>query len=130
MTATRTPATGAAVVAATRPASAPGATGPSPTARRAEARLRQVLTVNGSTSLLCGLVGLLAAGWITDELGIAHAAWTAGLSAGLVAFGTVLVLATVDLTGAGVVVAVVLGLAVADLCALQLWYRARMGEAS
>ena len=40
---------------------------------------------------------------------------------------TIVVLATGRLSGAGVVVAVVLGVGVADFAALQLWFRHRMG---
>ena len=40
---------------------------------------------------------------------------------------TVVVLATVDLTSAGRVVAVVMGLGVLDFALLQLWFRHRMG---
>jgi hypothetical protein len=119
-------------------------------------RLRTVLSVNAATSFVAGVVGLIATDRLVDELGLQSAGWTRLVSAGLVLFAidvalgarssrhlvrtalatsvldlawvvaTVVVLATVDLTGAGQVVAVGMGVAVLDFAVLQLWLRSRV----
>lgn len=124
----------------------------------AAARLRLVLTTNAATSFSAGVVGLVAAGWCVDELGFQSEGWTRLVSAGLVLFAidvalgarssrrlgttalltsvadlawvaaTVVVLATVDLTTAGWVVAAVMGVGVLDFALLQLWLRSRLGS--
>jgi len=121
-------------------------------------RLRTVLSVNAATSFVAGVVGLIATDRLVDELGLQSAGWTRLVSAGLVLFAidvalgarssrhlvrtalvtsvldlawvvaTVVVLATVDLTGAGQVVAVGMGVAVLDFAALQLWFRSRVTQ--
>lgn len=118
-------------------------------------RLRAVLSVNATTSFVAGAAGLLATDRLVDGLGLQSAGWTRVVSAGLVLFAldvalgvrssrylantalltsvldlawvaaTVVVLATVDLTGAGQAVAVVVGVAVLDFALLQLWLRSR-----
>ncbi len=123
----------------------------------AAGRLRTVLSVNAGTSLASGLLGLLATDRLVDELGLQSAGWTRLVSIGLVLFAldvalgarssrhlattalvtsvadvawvgaTVVVLATVDLTGLGQVVAAVMGVAVLDFAVLQLWFRSRSG---
>ena len=127
----------------------------STTPATAATRLRNVLTVNAGTSLVAGGLGLVATDTVVDELGLQSAGWTRLVSAGLVLFAvdvlfgarsrrlgtvalatsvvdlawvaaTVVVLATVDLTGAGRVVAVATGLAVLDFALLQLWFRSRL----
>jgi len=129
----------------------------STTPATAATRLRNVLTVNAGTSLVAGGLGLVATDTVVDELGLQSAGWTRLVSAGLVLFAvdvllgarsrrlgtvalatsvvdlawvaaTVVVLATVDLTGAGRVVAVATGLAVLDFALLQLWFRSRLGR--
>jgi hypothetical protein len=121
----------------------------------ASQRLRTVLSVNAVTSFAGGVLGLVATDRLVEELGLHSAGWTRLVSAGLVLFAidvvlgmrsrhlaatalvtsvvdlawiaaTVVVLATVDLTGLGQVVAVVMGLAVLDFAALQLWFRSRL----
>jgi hypothetical protein len=122
----------------------------------AASRLRTVLTVNAATSFVAGVLGLVATDRIVEELGLQSAGWTRLVSAGLLLFAidvalgarssrwlattalatsvadvgwivaTVVVLATVDLTGLGQVVAVVMGIAVADFALLQLWFRSRL----
>jgi hypothetical protein len=62
-----------------------GATGRH-TADTPERRLRAVLSVNAVTSLTTGAVGLAAAGWWSDRLGIGSTAWTRIVSAGLIVF--------------------------------------------
>jgi len=124
----------------------------------AASRLRTVLGVNAATSLAAGVLGLAATGRIVDVLGLQSAGWTRLVSAGLVLFAidvalgarssrwlattalltsvadlawvaaTVVVLATVDLTGLGQVVAVGMGVAVADFALLQLWFRRRLAR--
>lgn len=119
-------------------------------------RLRTVLRVNAATSFAAGAVGLLAAETLVDELGLQTPGWTRLVSAGLLLFAvdvalgarssrhlattalltsvldlawvaaTAVVLATVDLTGVGRLVAVAMGLAVLDFAVLQLWYRSRV----
>ncbi|HEU5081940.1 MAG TPA: hypothetical protein VFU14_01275 [Acidimicrobiales bacterium] len=119
-------------------------------------RLRLVLTTNAATSLAAGLVAVLAAGWCVEELGLQSEGWTRVVGAGLVLFAadvalgarsrrrlattalltsvadlawvaaTAVVLATVDLTTAGRVVAVVMGVGVLDFALLQLWFRSRL----
>jgi hypothetical protein len=121
-------------------------------------RLRTVLSVNAATSFAGGVLGLLATDRLVDELGLQSAGWTRLVSAGLVLFAidvalgarssrhlantalltsvldvawvaaTVVVLATVDLTGLGQAVAVGMGIAVADFAVLQLWFRSRMAR--
>ncbi|MFP5322218.1 MAG: hypothetical protein ACLGIC_10275 [Acidimicrobiia bacterium] len=124
-------------------------------AATAATRLRTVLLANAATSLAAGVVGLAAADALVDELGLGSAGWTRVVSAGLVLFAidvalgarsrhlrttalltsiadlawvaaTVVVLATVDLTGAGRAVAVVMGVGVLDFALLQLWFRQRL----
>lgn len=131
---------------------APATTRPADTAA---VRLRTVLLANAATSLAAGVVGLVATSALVDELGLRSTGWTRLVSAGLVLFAvdvalgarsrhlratalassiadlawvaaTIVVLATVDLTGAGRVVAAVVGLAVLDLAAFQLWFRHRL----
>jgi hypothetical protein len=53
--------------------------------------------------------------------------WSAAISAIDIAWvlGTIAVVATAELTALGTVVAVVLGVGVADFAALQLWFRSR-----
>lgn len=121
----------------------------------AASRLRTVLAVNAATSLAGGLVGLAATDRLVEELGLQSAGWTRLVSAGLVLFAidvalgarsrhlattalltsvldvawvaaTVAVLATVDLTGIGQLVAVVMGVAVLDFAVAQLWFRSRL----
>ena len=122
----------------------------------AASRLRTVLSVNAATSLAAGLAGLAATDRFVEELGLQSAGWTRLVSAGLVLFAidvalgarssrhlatpalvtsvldvawvaaTVAVLATVDLTGIGRLVAVVMGVAVLDFAVLQLWFRSRL----
>lgn len=134
--------------------SAPLATTPT----TASQRLRTVLSVNAATSLAGGVLGLVATDRLVHELGLQSAGWTRLVSAGLVLFAvgvalgarsserlpptalltsvldltwvaaTVVVLATVDLTGLGQVVAGVMGAAVLDFAALQLWFRSRMSR--
>lgn len=118
-------------------------------------RLRLVLTTNAATSVAAGLVAVLAAGWCVDELGLQSEGWTRVVGAGLVLFAadvalgvrsrrlattalltsvadlawvaaTAVVLAAVDLTTAGRVVAVVMGVGVLDFALLQLWFRSRL----
>lgn len=118
-------------------------------------RLRLVLTTNAATSLAAGLVAVLAAGWCVEELGLQSEGWTRVVGAGLVLFAadvalgvrsrrlattalltsvadlawvaaTAVVLAAVDLTTAGRVVAVVMGVGVLDFALLQLWFRSRL----
>lgn len=119
-------------------------------------RLRTVLRVNAATSFAAGAVGLLATDAVVEELGLQSPGWTRLVSAGLVLFAidvalgvrssrhvattalltsvldlawvaaTAVVLAAVDLTGIGRLVAVAMGLAVLDFAVLQLWYRNRM----
>ena len=120
----------------------------------AAARLRTVLSVNAATSFAAGVLGLLATDRLVEDLGLQSAGWTRLISAGLVLFAfdvalgartrhlaatalatsvldlawvaaTVVVLAAVDLTGLGQLVAVVMGVAVLDFAALQLWFRSR-----
>ena len=135
---------------------APSTTTTATASSTAASRLRTVLTVNAATSLAGGLIGLAATDRLVEELGLQSTGWTRLVSAGLVLFAidvalgaqstrylartalltsvldiawvvaTVAVLATVDLTGIGQVVAVVLGLAVADFAVLQLWFRHRL----
>jgi hypothetical protein len=129
----------------------PTSTAPAPAATR----LRTVLTVNAGTSLVAGVLGLVATDTVVDELGLQSAGWTRLVSAGLVLFAvdvllgarprhlgttalatsvvdlawvaaTVAVLATVDLTGLGQLVAVAMGVAVTDFALLQLWFRSRL----
>lgn len=118
--------------------------------------LRTVLRVNAATSFVAGTAGLLATDRLVDELGLQSTGWTRLVSAGLVLFAidvalgvrssrylsntalltsvvdlawvaaTVVVLATVELTGLGRVLAVVMGVAVLDFAVLQLWLRSRM----
>ncbi len=120
------------------------------------ARLRLVLTTNAATSFAAGVVGLLATDWCVEELGLQSSGWTRLVSAGLVLFAidvalgarstrrlattalltsvldlawvaaTVAVLATVDLTTAGWMVAAVMGVGVLDFALLQLWFRCRL----
>lgn len=124
-------------------------------AREARRRLQLVLRANAATSTLCGLAGLLGAGFFSDRLGVDHVALTAVVSAGLVVFGldvawtsldeeravrfgplvtaadaawvaaTVVVLAIGALSTAGTVVAIVVGIGVADFAMLQAWLRTR-----
>lgn len=119
-------------------------------------RLRTVLRVNAATSFVAGAVGLLATDRLVDELGLHSTGWTRLVSAGLVLFAvdvvlgvrssrylantalltsvldlvwvaaTVVVLATVEMTGLGRFTAVVMGVAVLDFAVLQLWFRSRM----
>ncbi len=116
-------------------------------------RLRTVLTVNAATSLAAGVGGLAATDRLVDWLGLQSPGWTRLVSVGLIVFAvdvalgarsprrlaltalatsvadlawivaTVVVLATVDLTGAGRFVAVAMAVAVLDFAALQLWFR-------
>lgn len=118
-------------------------------------RLRTVLSVNAATSFAAGVLGLIATDRIVDELGLQSAGWTRLVSAGLVLFAvevalgarsarhvrttalltsladvawvaaTLVVLATVDLTGVGRAVAIAMGIAVLDFAVLQLWFRSR-----
>lgn len=121
----------------------------------AAGRLRAVLLTNATTSFAAGVVGLAATDRLVEELGLRSAGWTRLVSLGLVLFAvdvalgarsrrlratalatsvvdlawiaaTAVVLATVDLTGTGRVVAVVVGVAVLDLALLQLWFRRRL----
>lgn len=122
-------------------------------------RLREVLAVNATTSFLAGAVGLAATDWCVDELGLQSTGWTRLVSAGLVLFAidvalgvrssrylantalltsvldlawvaaTVVVLATVDLTTTGRIVAAVMGIGVLDFALLQLWFRSRCQNA-
>lgn len=123
----------------------------------AASRLRTVLSVNAATSFAGGAAGLLAADRLVDELGLQSAGWTRLVSAGLVLFAidvalgarsrhlattalatsvldltwvaaTVAVLATVDLTGLGQLVAAAMGVAVLDFALLQLWFRSRLRD--
>lgn len=118
------------------------------------ARLRSVLRVNAAFSLLAGVVGVAAAPWLSDQLGIDHVLLTRLVSAGLVVFaievfflarssedrllsgaalvsasdfvwvvGTVVIVAAGVLSTTGAVVAAITGLAVADFCGAQLWFR-------
>lgn len=126
------------------------------TDRTGAGRLRTVLTVNAVTSLASGIAGLVATDRLVDWLGLQSAGWTRLVSAGLVVFAidvalgarsqhrlaltalltsaadlawvaaTVVVLATVDLTGWGRAVAVGMGLVVLDFALLQLWFRRRL----
>ena len=114
-----------------------------------------MLTVNAATSLASGIAGLAATHRLVEWLGLQSAGWTRLVSAGLVLFAldvalgarsprhlgttalltsiadlawvaaTVVVLAVVDLTGAGTVLAIVMGVAVLDFAVLQLWLRRR-----
>lgn len=128
-------------------------------AAQPERRLRTVLGLNATTSLLTGVTGLAAAGWWSDRLGIDSPGWTRVVSAGLVLFalavalvartppgqlrrlaavvsvadlawvaGTIGVIAAGALNGTGVVVAIVLGIGVADLALLQMWFRRLMAR--
>lgn len=66
-------------------------------APEAVARLRLVLRTNAATSLLTGMIALLAGPWVSRELGIDHVAGTRALGAGLVAFALgVLAIARMD----------------------------------
>lgn len=124
----------------------------------AAGRLRTVLAVNATTSFAGGVLGLLATDRLVDELGLQRAGWTRLVAAGLVLFAidvalgarssrwlattalatsvadgawvvaTAVVLATVDLTGLGQVVAVAMAFAVADFALLQLWFRSRLAR--
>ncbi len=49
-------------------------------------RLRAVLAVNATTSLACGVAGLVAAPYWSDTLGVDSTAWIRIVSAGLVIF--------------------------------------------
>jgi hypothetical protein len=120
----------------------------------AERRLRTVLGLNATSSLIGGLVALLAAGWTADTLGVDTTGWVRLIGAGLVVFAldvgllartstatlrrwtpavsagdaawvvaTVVLLALGAFSGAGVVIAVALGLAVADFGLLQMRFR-------
>lgn len=119
-------------------------------------RLRLVLAANAVFSITGGLIALIAASWVSRELGIDHVAVTRILGAGLVLFGidvavlsrlaedkllpgslvvsiadaswvvgTIAVVGTGVLTGAGNVVAIGVGLAVADFGASQYWLRSK-----
>ncbi len=129
-------------------------TGPASAARR----LRTVLSVNAATSFAAGIAGLTATDRLVDTLGLQSAGWTRLVSVGLLLFAvdvalgarsprhlrvtalvtsvadvawvaaTLVVLATVDLTGTGQLVAVAMGLAVADFACLQLWFRRRLAD--
>ncbi|HSP05028.1 MAG TPA: hypothetical protein VLR27_16065 [Acidimicrobiales bacterium] len=129
---------------------------PTTTTQTSVQRLRTVLSVNAATSFVAGTIGLLATDPVVDELGLQSAGWTRLVSAGLVLFAidvalgvrsarylantalltsvldlawvvaTVAVLATVELTGLGRLLAVVMGVAVLDFAVLQLWFRSRM----
>lgn len=119
-------------------------------------RLRTVLLVNAATSSAAGVLGLVATDRIVDELGIQSSGWTRLVAVGFLVFAvdvalaarshrhlattalvtsvldlswvaaTVVALATIDLTGAGQVLAVVVGLLVLDFAGLQLWFRSRL----
>lgn len=119
-------------------------------------RLRLVLAANATFSVVGGVIALVAASWVSRELGIDHVALTRLLGAGLVVFGidvalvsrtaerrllpatlavcaadaawvlgTVIVLATGVLSTTGALVAIVVGLAVADFGTAQAWLRAK-----
>lgn len=118
-------------------------------------RLRLVLRANAVTSGLGGLAGALGAGFFSDWMGIDHVLVTVGVSIGLVVFAvdvalaaasderalrwapwiscadlawvaaTIAVVASGALSTAGNVVAIIVGLAVADFAVLQLWCRRR-----
>lgn len=51
-----------------------------------EGRLRAVLSVNAATSFATGAVGLAAAGWWSERLGVGSTTWTRVVSAGLILF--------------------------------------------
>lgn len=131
-------------------------TDPQTAAASSASRLRTVLTVNAATSLASGIAGLVATNRLVDWLGLQSAGWTRLVSAGLIVFAidvalgarsprrlattalltsladvawvvaTVVVLATVELTGPGRFVAAAMGLAVLDFAALQLWFRRKV----
>jgi len=119
-------------------------------------RLRTVLRLNAALSVSGGLIAAVAAGWVSDTLGVDQVLLTRIIGIGLVVFAadvafvasrpepkllsetrlvsaadalwvvaTVVVLVAQILTVAGVVVAVVLGLAVADFALTQLWMRSK-----
>lgn len=123
----------------------------------AATRLRTVLAVNAATSFAAGVLGLLATDRLVEDLGLQSAGWTRLVSAGLVLFAldvalgarsrhlattalatsvldltwvaaTLAVLAGVDLTGLGRLVAVVMGVAVLDFAGLQLRFRSRLAD--
>lgn len=123
-------------------------------------RLRLVLRLNATTSLAGGLIAAIAAGRVSETLGIDHVGITRIVGLGLIVFAadiaylstrpdpklltetrlvsaadgawvvaTIVVLAAQILTGTGVLVAVVLGLGVADFAITQLWMRSKaLGE--
>lgn len=119
-------------------------------------RLRLVLRLNAATSLAGGAVAAVAAGWVSETLGIDHVAITRIVGIGLMLFAadvaftstrpepkllsevrlvsagdaiwviaTIVVLAAQILTTTGVVVAAVIGLAVADFGLTQMWMRSK-----
>ncbi len=118
-------------------------------------RLQLVLKANATTSGLGGLIGLVAAGFLSDWMGVDHVVLTAAVSAGLIVFAalvvhasstteravqltplismgdvawvaaTVVVVASGTLSTGGNVLAALIGLMVLDFACLQLWFRTR-----
>lgn len=120
-------------------------------------RLRAVLVANSATSLVGGLVALVAAGWVTDTMGLGSVAVTRGVGMFLLLFAAAVgyaarnatgglrpatlaissadiawvvatagVVAAADLSTAGVVIAVVMAIGVADFAVVQLWMWRRL----
>lgn len=120
-------------------------------------RLRLILRLNATTSALGGAIAAIAAGWVSETLGIDHVLLTRLVGIGLILFAadvayvstrdekrmlaetrlisagdglwvlaTIAVLAAQILTTTGVVVAILVGLGVADFGIAQLWLRSKI----